>query len=303
MKRFGAVLVVVLGLAGALVGSGAGAAVAAPFPSRIDLPDGFQPEGIAVGKGTTFYVGSIPTGAIYRGDLRTGFGDVIAPGGAGSAATGIAVDDQDRLFVAGGETGQARVVDGRSGALLATYHLTTSDSFINDVVITKDAAWFTDSSNPVLYRVPLDLTAFTTVPLTGDLVYEDGFNVNGIDATANGKTLILVQSNTGLLFTADPASGTTRQIDLDGETVANGDGILLRGRTLFVVQNQMNRVAVIGLSTDLASGNVTTRIANDGFDVPTTIDRFGNRLYAVNARFNTPPAADTEYWVTGFTVR
>ena len=303
MKRFGAVLVVVLGLVGALVGSGTGAAVAAPFPSRIDLPDGFQPEGIAIGKGTTFYVGSIPTGAIYRGDLRTGFGDVMTPGGAGSAATGIAVDDQERLFVAGGETGQARVVDGRSGALLATYHLTASDSFINDVVITKDAAWFTDSSNPVLYRVPLDLTAFTKVPLTGDLVYQDGFNVNGIDATPNGKTLILVQSNTGLLFTADPASGATRQIDLDGETVANGDGILLRGRTLFVVQNQMNRVSVIDLSPDLASGNVTARVENDGFDVPTTIDRFGNRLYAVNARFTTPPAADTEYWVTGFTVR
>ena len=78
MKRFGAVLVVVLGLVGALVGSGTGAAVAAPFPSRIDLPDGFRPEGIAIGKGTTFYVGSIPTGAIYRGDLRTGDGDVSA---------------------------------------------------------------------------------------------------------------------------------------------------------------------------------------------------------------------------------
>ena len=72
---------------------------------------------------------------------------------------------------------------------------------------------------------------------------------------------------------------------------------------MFVVQNQMNRVSVIDLSPDLASGNVTARVENDGFDVPTTIDRFGNRLYAVNARFTTPPAADTEYWVTGFTVR
>ena len=44
--------------------------------SAIALPNAFpQPEGIAVGTGSTFYVGSILTGAIYAGDLRTGRGD------------------------------------------------------------------------------------------------------------------------------------------------------------------------------------------------------------------------------------
>ena len=46
------------------------------FPSRIDLPDGFQPEGIA-NADEQFYVGSIPTGAVYRGSLRTGKGAVL----------------------------------------------------------------------------------------------------------------------------------------------------------------------------------------------------------------------------------
>jgi hypothetical protein len=72
------------------------AALAAPaalakgsFPAVIPLPNGFQPEGIATGSGNTFYVGSIPTGAIYRGDLRTGQGGVFIQGAAGRAATGM----------------------------------------------------------------------------------------------------------------------------------------------------------------------------------------------------------------------
>ena len=70
------------------------------FPEVIALPDGFAPEGIAVGKGTTFFVGSIPTGAVYRGDLRTGEGSVLVPGAAGRQAIGMDVDVRGRLFVA-----------------------------------------------------------------------------------------------------------------------------------------------------------------------------------------------------------
>ena len=79
------------------------------FPTHIDLPNGFRPEGIVIGKGTTFYVGSIPTGALYRGDLRTGQGEVITPGAAsGSASIGLAIDDHERVYVAGGGTGQGQ---------------------------------------------------------------------------------------------------------------------------------------------------------------------------------------------------
>ena len=125
-----------------------------------------------------------------------------------------------------------------------------------------------------------------------------GFNVNGIDATANGKTLVFVQSNTGKLFTVG-ASGVARTIVLaSGESVPSGDGILLDGKTLYVVQNQLNVVAKISLAPNLRRGSVTRRISNADLDVPTTIADLGSRLYAVNARFNTPATSTTDYWIT-----
>ena len=285
-----------------LTATEAGAAGQSPnFPSHIDLPDGFRPEGIAI-KGKSFFVGSLGTGAIYRGDLRTGSGAVIYPGDTG-ASVGLAVDHKGRVFAAGGNTGNARVVDGRTGQLIKVIPLTSATTFINDVVITQDSAWFTDSLNPVLYRVPLDLVGpVQTVPLTGDLVYAAGFNVNGIDATADGKTLILVQSNAGKLFTSN-LTGTTKQIVLtndagQAESVPFGDGILLEGRTLYVVQNQLNVIAVIRLDESRTSGTVVKRLENPDLDVPTTIDRFDGHLYAVNARFSTPPTPETGYWIT-----
>jgi sugar lactone lactonase YvrE len=279
---------------------GAVAAVAA-FPQVIQLPKGFQPEGIEVGKGTTFYVGSVANGAVYRGNLRTGAGAILVPGAAGKAATGIELDNRNRLFVAGASTGKAYVYNARTGALLRTYTLATAPTFINDVVVTRTGAYFTDSQKAVLYRVPIGaggaLGDVQTITLTGDFALASGFNLNGIDATANGKTLVAVQSNKGKLFRIDPATGATREIALGGESVPNGDGILLTGKTLYVVQNQLNRVAVIALSADLSSGRVVTRLTDPDFSVPTTIDDHGRRLYAVNARFGTPNPASAEFQV------
>ena len=280
------------------------AATDAAFPKRINLPDGFQPEGIA-NADEQFYVGSIPTGAVYRGSLRTGKGAILVPAEAGRSAIGLKAD-RGRLFVAGGNTGNAYVYSARTGALVRTYTLATGNTFVNDVVVTKRAAWFTDSFNPVLYRVSLGpngqpgaQSAVKTAQLSGDYQHVPGsFNVNGIDATPNGKTLLIVQSGTGRLFTVSP-TGVTRAIALTGgESVPNGDGILLDGRTVYVAQNQLNLVAKISLAANLQSGRVARRIGNPGFDIPTTIADLGSRLYAVNARFSTPPTSATEYWVT-----
>jgi sugar lactone lactonase YvrE len=273
----------------------------AAFPQVIALPRGFQPEGIEVGKGTTFYVGSVANGAIYRGNLRTGAGAILVPGAAGKSATGIELDNRNRLFVAGASTGKAYVYDARTGALIRTYNLASAPTFINDVVVTRTGAYLTDSQKAVLYKISIGaggaLGDVQAVPLGGDFSFASGFNLNGIDATPNGKTIVAVQTNKGKLFRIDPATGVAREISLGGESVPNGDGILLTGKTLYVVQNQLNRVAVIALSANLALGRVVTRLTDPDFAVPTTIDDHGQRLYAVNARFGTPNPSQAEFQV------
>jgi len=268
---------------------------AKPFPPVIQLPPGFRPEGIEVGRGTTFYVGSVANGAIYRGNLRTGTGKEFIGGITGKAATGIELDRRNRLWVAGAGTGTGTVYNAKTGAIIRTYNFVTPPgTFINDVVVTHDAAYFTDSMKAVLYKVPIGpggaLGDFQTINLGGQYAHVAGqFNLNGIDATANGRTLVAVQTFGGKLYTIDPATGVAKLIALaNGATVPNGDGILLTGKTLYVVQNQSNKVAVIALSHDLASGRVVTELTDSDFVVPTTIDDLGRRLYAVNAKFGAP---------------
>jgi DNA-binding beta-propeller fold protein YncE len=124
-----------------------------------------------------------------------------------------------------------------------------------------------------------------------------GFNANGIEATPNGAWLIVVNSTVGALYRVDPQTGEATQIDLGGASVAAGDGLLLQGSTVYVVRNQLNTIVVIDLSSDLLQGTVTRQITSPLFDVPTTIAMFGSSLYAINARFNTPPTPTTTYSV------
>ncbi|GIH93221.1 superoxide dismutase [Planobispora siamensis] len=272
---------------------------AAPFPEVFPLPDGFQPEGIATGPGPAAYFGSRATGDIYRADLRTGKGKIISKG-PGTPSLGLKTDKRGRLFVSGGTAGNARVVDIRTGEVIRSYTLATGASFVNDVVLTGRAAWFTDSTNPVLYRLPLGRHGSlpdeaVRLPLIGDIVYGTGVNANGIAETPDGRSLLIVQSNTGTLFRVNPATGATTRVDLGGETLTNGDGLLLIGRTLYVVQNRLNTVAVIHISRDGSSGRVVDRLTDPDFDVPTTVGAFGDRLYLPNARFTTPPTPTTPY--------
>jgi hypothetical protein len=276
-------------------------ATGAKRPDHINLPNGWQPEGIAIGKGNTFYVGSIPTGRVWRGNLRTGQGAELVPN-RGRRAIGVEVDHRNRLWVAGGPTGDGYVYNASTGADIAQFNFTDETAtFVNDVVVTKRAAWFTDSMRQFLYKVPISpsgqIGTPVAVPLTGEIAFQSGFNVNGIDATPNGKKLIIVQSNTGKLFKVN-RQGVTRLINLGGATVP-GDGLLLQGKRLYaVVRSPQDGVLVIRLRPNLLSGTVVRTITSSDLDGPTTIDAHGSRLYAVNARFSTPPGPDVEYWIT-----
>lgn len=269
--------------------------------TTFDLPAGFQPEGIAIGKAPYAYFGSRADGDIYRVSLKSGRGEVISQG-PGTPSLGLKLDRDGRLFVAGGTGGDARVVDVRSGRVLKSYPLQTGAAFINDVAFAGGSAWFTDSANPNLHRVKYGRhgalpAAAKAVPLTGDIVYQPGNNANGIVPSPDGNGLIIVQSNTGLLFRST-FTGVTRKIDTGGVLVPNGDGLWLRGRSLYVVQNRDNKITEIKLDGSGTHGRVVSTTTSAGFDVPTTIAEYAGRFYLPNARFTTPPTPATPYNVT-----
>jgi sugar lactone lactonase YvrE len=253
------------------------------------------PEGVTYRSDTgDFYVGSTTDGTVFRGNVE---GDskrtevFLEPGTDGrKTASGLEVDAEGRLFIAGGDTGEIFVYDTESGDLVRRLSTPEAEAtFLNDVAVTPEGdAYFTDSMRPVLFRVPATGEGvsepepwlnFEGTPLE----YEEGFNLNGIDATEDGRYLIVVQSNTGELFRIDTESKGVVEIDLGGETLTNGDGLLLDGGTVYVLRNQQELIVPVELSGDYTSGE-----AGEGFTDPSfaTIAKHGGRLVVVNSQFD-----------------
>jgi len=265
---------------------------------RYILPgDRVFPESIAYQPTTgDFFVSSTTDGTIFRGNVQSESVDVFLPGGTDGRTTAIGVkvdDDLGRLFVAGGNTGQIFVYDTDSGQLLSKFNNQKASTFINDAAISRNGdAYFTDSSDPILYKVSTnevdEIEVSAWLDLTGTaIVYQSGFNLNGIAATNNGKYLLVVQSNTGKLFRIDIASKQVTEIDLGGATLTNGDGILLSGRrTLYVVRNQDELIVKVQLSKDFSRGTVLSSTTDPSFAYPTTIAQVRKRLLVVNSQFD-----------------
>ncbi|HEY7723519.1 MAG TPA: hypothetical protein VIB11_16905 [Pedococcus sp.] len=277
-------------------------AAAAPAARSVPLPDDFAPEGIAVGEDATFFVGSLWDGDIYRGDLRTGKGSLLVDT-ANRQAVGLKVQDRDdrpdRLWVAGGLTGRVFVYNARTGAGVADIRVANPGAaLLNDLVVTEDAVYVTDSFTPQLFVVPLRgsgrIGTPRTLPVTGPAADSGGTfpGLNGIEATRSGERLIVNNTVLGGLYTVDPETGASEQVDLPDGAINPGvaDGLLLQGRTLWVVENATNRLVRLRLAADLSSGVVAEVVDNDDvgglFRVPTTVARHGDDLALVNARFD-----------------
>ena len=249
MKRF----VGGFSLAAVLMGAGlTGVAAARSFPGSITLPGATSAEGIATGIGSSFFAGDLFKGDVYRGDLRTGTASLFVDAPAGRMALGMKVDvPHNLIFVAGGFTGQGYLYNARTGADIATLEFADpvlGPTVINDVIVANGAAWFTDSAQPHLYRVPIGADGSIGAPstlvvkgLAADLT--GAFNMNGIAATPDGKTLIVAHTGDRTLYTVDPATGDSAIIaGPDGLTVKvpDVDGILLEAGRLWAVQNFSN---------------------------------------------------------------
>lgn len=278
------------------------------WPARFALPNGFRPEGIAIGPEPYAYLGSLANGDILRVSLATGERRLLSEGlGAAHGSGGLKADGRGRLFVSGGS--EIRVVDIRSGAVTHIYPVDAPTAMVNDVVLTPSAAWFTDSFNARLYKVPLgpggEPLGMEPVPLTGEWVQGPSWTANGIVRTPD-RAALLVANNAvdgGGVMRVDPRTGAASRVGLGELKLPRGDGLLLLGRVLYVVQNQLNAIDVIRLDAAGTRGTWIRRITDPRFKIPTTAAVWGDRLYLPNARMDITPTPETEYDVVAVSSR
>jgi Cu-Zn family superoxide dismutase len=301
MRRYLAVFAIVMLAAMAIVSQAAAegqgqrsSTVRYTFPAN----DVVYPEGIAYHAGNgDFFVGSSANGAVYRGNVRRGNRSlqVFLPAGSDgrTAALGMKVDPKGRLWIAGGGTGTIWMYDAVTGRLLSAFKNGVGGGFVNDVAFGPDgAAYFTDSLVPLMYRIAPDAQGIFRFEYWLDLrgtpiEYTQGFNLNGIAATPDGKYLVVIQTNTGKLFRITIATKEIKEISLaGGDRMMTGDGILLDGNTLHVMRNSLNLIVQIKLAPDFASGQQVGSFTDSSFDFTTAAAKVGDRLLVVNSEFN-----------------
>ena len=303
MRKLSSLLLVPLVAAATLVTVGAPATAdpAKPFPARIALPNGFTPEGLTIGRGTTVYVGSILDGAVWRGDLRTGRGSVLIPGTPGTDKAGLKLDPQGRLWTADFSGGGASVYDAGTGAKLAHYQFTDEPgSYVNDLVITAGR-----STSPT--RAGRSCTSYRWVrvvacrppPRSGS---------SSSPARPRRRTSTTTGSwrcRTGICWSrrcsAVSSCGSTRAPAAAASSTSvatrwsGPTGLVLRGRTLYVIRNLTNVIAVVRMNAGYTAGVVQREITGPQLRSPATGDLLGSALYVVNGRFDVESTPSTDY--------
>jgi sugar lactone lactonase YvrE len=265
------------------------------------------PESVAVDAGSgRFWVTSVKDGTIFTGVVGSAApATVFSPAGAGgrTIATGIAYAS-GRLAVAGRQTGKAFVYDARSGRLIGRMRtgLPPKRTWLNDVAFGAHGdAYFTDSTAPVLWRARRTRGGYRLqrfLDFTGTPVRyrtasgAGGINVNGIAASADGHDLVIGKRNDNALFHVDVRTKRVRRVALPAGAVTTPDGLVLRGRTLYVVQNTPSAVKVLRLSRDYTTAAVRGTITDPSFAFTTGAAVYRDRLLVVSrssTRSGAPP--------------
>ncbi len=263
---------------------------------RIDLPKAYQPEGITRGPDNLAYVGLLTGGGIVRVDLASGLTDFLVPPGPRSerAIAGVTyVPTHGLIYACGAWFADGFVFDAKTGATLAKIDFPRGPqgTLINAVDVRDDAAYFTDSENAWLYRVPLDAKGLpsgpaTTIPLVGDWMMVPGVeiaNANGIVAIPSTQKLLVLNSANGVIYVVDETTGVAKAID--GVTVQQADGLELEGNRLVVVQNAPeNRVTVVTLDATMTHATVVSTLDDPRLQSPTNPVVIGRDLWIVNSR-------------------
>jgi Cu-Zn family superoxide dismutase len=288
------------------------------LPVTYSLPGAaLFPEGLGYDRDTgNFYTGSVVDGTIVRGNIRSPQATVFSPAGADGRTSVLGMrTDRSRLYVAGGASGTVYIYDTRSGRFIAKVSngLPATGTLLNDLAVTPSGVYVTDSTSPSIWRVDrtpgggfalekwLDLTgtAFT---------YTTGPNADGIQATPDGKALIVGALNTGKLYRIDLATKAVSVIDTGGADLTNADGIELVGHDLYVARNVNNQIVKLNLSDDWATAAVDTVTTSPRFDYSVGVVAAGDRLLVLNSQFEhstlvggTPTPPTLPFTVTAIT--
>jgi hypothetical protein len=285
------------------------------LPDTVRLPNGLRPEGITSGPGTRYYVGSLADGRIVTGDFARGGQRTLLPGATGRQLRGLRWDGRTGLVWAVGNVGTVAhvwAVDARKGTVVADV-VVPGGGFLNDLDIAGRTVWVTDSRVDRLTAIDLDKRGRPTsaaprfVTLGGDWPGYDGTNIaaNGIRVT--GGTALLDHSSAGGLWAADPRTGRVREVPvLGGPGIVAGDGLELKGSTLWVVRGSgQAEVSVLSLDCGRRGWSARWRgaLTDESLDVPSTATYSGGALWAVNARFGVASPETASYWVTRLPAR
>ena len=279
------------------------------WPDLIPIAAGMEPEGIEMGKETDFFVSAYSwtgnlssAGAIYKGNLVTGEGEILVPP-TGKNLSGLSYDARtDYLYAAtgyapGGFDGPfleqgVKVYTATSGRLLG--EIIFGDNIVaNDVLVTDRAVYCTDSISTTLYKIPLEnggkvfSSDFEKIEMTGFEMDPAGFNANGLVGDFDGKQLVIVNITTGVLYLVNTETGAASPVAIQGdeELFPDGDGLYMDGRTLYIIQNFTQKIAVVELSEDLTQGTFVKNLVSNDFAIPTSIIGFGNCIYAINTYY------------------
>ena len=273
-------------------------ASAGAVTGRATLPGAnVYPEGVAVDATTgDRYVGSSKEGHLYRIAAGATEATMFQHGGSPGrqAAFGLGIDDQRRLWIAGGPDGTVAVVDLASATTRVVMKVPPGpQTFVNDLVVSGSEVYVTDSFRPVIYRVANTSAAQPVLEPWLDLAASpvryrpNEINLNGIVASPDGRWLIAVQLATGQLWRIDVRTRAVAEVVLDGGPLPHGDGLVLRGATdLFVVRNEARELVHVVLSTDGARGRIAQRLTDPRLRYPTTAALVPEGLAVVNGQLD-----------------
>lgn len=276
--------------------------------------DTLFPEGIAYTELTgSFYTGSVTNGNILKVNVESGNARLFATGASHNrkAATGLKIDQMNRLWVCGGADNKIQVL-GLDGSMIKSWDTKAlfGSGFINDCIIDNTHIYFTDSQIKKIYRTsivettPGNLEEWLTFTDAQIMYATTGTNANGIVSTPDGKYVIIVISSSGKLYRIDKASKAIAEIVLNSP-ITSGDGLYLEGTRLYVSRNATNLIFPVTLNADYSQGTVGTGFGTN-LMFNTTIAKAGNYFLVVNGQLNKratiPPSPVLPFNVTRVTI-